>query len=303
MSRYLLPGGVFAANLTPLASDLSIDHDALVAHVQWLLRSGCSGIALFGTTGEATSFSVAERMAGLDALIEAGVDAQKMLVGTGCCALPDSVALTRHALSHGVGGMLMLPPFYYKGVSDEGLFAAFDQVIQQVGEEGLEIYLYHFPKMSQVPFSHALIERLLNCYPKTIVGMKDSSGDFKHMQSIREAFPGFRLFAGTERYLLDVLKIGGVGCISATANVTCTLAGQVYANWQKDEAIDLQEHLTQVRHTIEQYPAIPALKNLMATWREDTDWAFMRPPLAALPAGEAQQLKDALEALDFAPAF
>ena len=215
--------GVMAASLTPMKDDLTIDHERLIAHCRWLLDNGCNAIAFMGTTGEANSLSVAERMIALDAVLEAGIAPELLMVGTGCCALPDTLALTRHAIAQGVGGMLMLPPFYYKGVSEEGVFAAFDAAIQRVGHDGLRIYLYHFPQMSGVPFSHALIERLLKKYPDVIAGIKDSSGDFENMRSMAAHFPGFDVFAGTERYLLDIMRAGGVGCISASANVTCPL--------------------------------------------------------------------------------
>ncbi|HMB92887.1 MAG TPA: dihydrodipicolinate synthase family protein, partial [Rhodothermales bacterium] len=142
-----LPDGVYAACLTPLHDDLRIDHETLAGHARWLLTNGCDGLILLGTTGEANSFSIAERMALLEGIIEAGLPPSRLMVGTGCCAVPDTVALTKHAMAHGVGGVLMLPPFYYKQASDDGIFAAFEQVIQQVGEATLQVYLYHFPRM------------------------------------------------------------------------------------------------------------------------------------------------------------
>ena len=295
-----LPDGVFAACLTPQHDDdLRIDIDALIEHARWLLASGCNGIALFGTTGEANSFSLSERMDALDAVLAAGLPAHRLMVGNGCCALPDTVALTRHAVACDVGGVLMLPPFYYKNVRDEGVYAAFDQVIQQVGNSGLKVYLYHFPQMSGVAFSNPVVERLLAAYPDTIVGMKDSSGDWAHMEHVARAFPGFRVFAGTERYLLDMLKAGGAGCITATANVTAPLAGAVFARWQAEDVQALQDRLTTVRAAIEIYPAIPALKCVMAEMTGRTTWLNLRPPLAPLHDDEAILLLEALHQLDF----
>ena len=296
---HLLPKGVYAAGLTPQREDLSVDHAALAEHAHWLLDNGCDGVVLMGTTGEANSFDVVERMDILDAVLEAGLPAERLMVGTGCCAVPDSVTLTRHAVSRGVGGVLMLPPFYYKNVHDEGVFAAFDQVVQQVGEEALQVYLYHFPQMTAVPFTHELIARLLEAYPETIAGMKDSSGDWMHMKSTVQAFPGFRVFAGTERYLLDILEAGGAGCITATTNVTCPLAGAIFARWKAEDARPLQHRLTALRAAIETYPMIPALKRIMAERTGRAAWLNMRPPQAPLGEDEAATVLDALRQLRF----
>jgi 4-hydroxy-tetrahydrodipicolinate synthase len=286
-----LPDGVYAASLTPLHDDLRIDHETLATHAHWLLANGCDGLVLLGTTGEANSFSVAERMALLDGMIEAGLPPGRLMVGTGCCAVPDTVALTQHAVAHGVGGVLVLPPFYYKNVSDEGVFAAFDQVIQQVGEAALQIYLYHFPKMSGVAFSPALIERLRHRYPHTVVGMKDSSGDVEHMKRTIAAFPDFRVFAGTERYLLDILRLGGAGCISATTNVTCRLAGDVFARRDSEEARDLQARLTAIRTALEAFPFVATLKHLTAVRTRQASWRNVRPPLHALTPEQTARLE------------
>jgi 4-hydroxy-tetrahydrodipicolinate synthase len=294
-----LPDGVYAASLTPQRDDLSIDIDAFVAHLQWLLGNGCDGLALFGTTGEANSFSVAERMAALEAVLDAGLPADRLLVGTGCCALSDSVALTRHAVAHGIGSVLMLPPFYYKNVSDDGVFAVFDRVIQQVGAADWQIYLYHFPAMTAVPFSHGLVARLRAAYPDVIAGMKDSSGDWRQMQRMIAAFPGFRVFAGTERYLLDILEAGGAGCITATANVTCPLAGAIFTHWRAEDMRPAQHQLTALRAAIEAYPAIPALKRILAEQTGRPAWRTLRPPLAALDEADAADLLESLRRLNF----
>lgn len=188
-----LPAGVIVATLTPMLDDLSPDHEALAAHSRWLLDSGCHGIALLGTTGEASSFTLTERMELLDRLVDAGIEPHRLLVGTGCCAAGDAVKLTRHATSRDVAGALMLPPFYYKEVTDEGLFAFFARVIEEVNDPRLKIYLYHFPRMSGVPVTSGLIERLLSAYPGVVAGLKDSSGDLDHMRGLCRAFPGLRV--------------------------------------------------------------------------------------------------------------
>jgi 4-hydroxy-tetrahydrodipicolinate synthase len=295
----MLPDGVFAACLTPLKSNLDVDNTALVRHCRWLLANGCDGLAPLGSTGEANSFSVLERKKLLDVLIESGLQPECLLVGTGCCAIPDACDLTRHAIAHGVGGVLMLPPFFYKGVSDEGVFRYYEQIIQNIGESRLRIYLYHFPKMTGVPIDEPLIERLLKTYPRTVVGMKDSGGDWNHMKSICQRFPEFRVYAGSEQFLLDILKIGGVGCISASTNITCTMASKVFHAWRSKNATELQDALNRVRGVIEKYPLIPALKQVMANATGNHDWLNMRPPFATLNENEASKIEKNLNKLGF----
>jgi 4-hydroxy-tetrahydrodipicolinate synthase len=291
--------GVFAAALTPLDADLNADHAALLAHYRWLLNNGCDGIAVLGTTGEANSFSVDERLALLDAVAESDIDSGKLLIGTGCCAIPDTVRLTRRALEMGAAGALVLPPFYYKGVGEDGLFAAFARIIEQVGDPLLRIYIYHFPRMTGVDISVSLLERLVAAYPQTVVGLKDSSGDWSNTEAVCQALPGFGVFAGSEQFLLPTLRAGGAGCISASANVTCALVAELYRHWREAEADALQEHVTQVRRAIEAYPMIPALKWLLAGWQGRPGWLELRPPLTNLEGTRAVELAAALEAVGF----
>ncbi len=297
----LKPEGVYPATLTPMNEDLCVNTELLVAHCKWLLSNGANGITLAGTTGEANSLSVAERMITLDAVIAGGIPVEKIIVGTGCCAFPDTVALTTHAVKHGVGGVLLLPPFYYKGVTDDGIFASFDHVIQCVGDASLRIYLYHFPRMSAVPLSMHLIERLLKCYPDQVAGIKDSSGDWDNMRAMVEAFPGFRVFAGSEAFLLDILRAGGVGCISASANVTIGLAGNVYSNWQSEQADRLQSHLTTVRYKLQEHSFIPILKGLMSIYANHEGWNSMRPPHLPASQNEMEELLRTLQLHKFDP--
>jgi 4-hydroxy-tetrahydrodipicolinate synthase len=294
-----LPDGVFAAALTPLRRDLSIDHAAFAAHCRWLLDNGCDGVAPMGTTGEANSFSVSERLEAIDRLTAAGIPPERLMIGTGCSAIPDTVVLTRHAIAHGAAGVLVLPPFYYKNVSDDGLFAVFDQVIQQVASDRLRLYLYHFPQMSGVPLSHALIERLVKRYPDAVVGMKDSSGDWNNMKTTCERLPGFRVYAGTEEFLLPIMRAGGAGCISATTNVTCAVAAEVYAKRAEGVADALQQRLTRVRVTFAEFPAIPALKRMTAERTGQDTWRLPRPPHLPLDDERYAALKAALERAGF----
>ena len=292
------PDGVYAACLTPLHADLSIDTETWTQHIRWLLDNGCAGVLLFGSTGEANSFSVAERQAGLEAVLDAGIPADKLMVGAGCAALPDTIALARHAVERGVPGVLVMPPFYYQGISDDGAVAALEQVIHGVDDEQLAIYLYHFPKMSGVPYTHEVITQLCDAFPDTIAGIKDSSSDWTRMQGLCTAFPDLQMLAGNEAYLLDTLQAGGAGCISATVNVTAPLAGDIFAQHAATDMRGDQNRLTRIRRTLMAHPTIPMLKRVMA-WRTGHDgWLHLRPPLSPLGPHACHALKNALADVD-----
>ena len=283
---------VWAASLTPLTASLAIDSANLAVHVKWLLAIGCDGVALMGTTGEANSLTVRERQDALGSVLQSGVDPDRIMFGAGCCAYPDSVELTRFALDAGVRRILLLPPFYYKSITDEGLYLTFRRIIDEVGSTELRVYLYHFPQMSAVPLSHGLIGRLIDSYPRVMAGMKDSGGSWKHMELTVRTFPEFEVFAGTERYLLDMIGVGGAGCITATANLTCPLAAQVI----RTQSPAVQAHLTRVRTAIERWPMIPALKALQAHRTGADAWSYIRPPHAPLTAADAEACIGDLEA-------
>jgi len=279
------PAGVFAASLTPMTADLEIDVPGAVAHNKWLLANGCDGVAPLGTTGEANSLSLDERLALLDALADAGITGAQLIAGVGCTAIPDTVALTRKALANGAGGVLMLPPFYYKAPSEDGLFAAYAEVIERVGDPALQIYLYNFPQQVGFELPISLMARLVEAYPDTVVGSKDSSGDWPRMERTLSEIPGFRLFPGSEEFLLAGLREGAVGCISATVNVTAPQAQDVFANWRGDNADALQNHLTELRMAFKGLPAIPVMKAYIARARNNPDFANLRPPFT--PGSEA----------------
>lgn len=246
--------------------------------------------------------SVAEKIALLDTLAAAGLPAARIMPGTGCCAIADTAELTRHAVRLGCAGVLMLPPFYYKGVSDEGLFRSYAQVIERVGDSRLRIYLYNIPPVAQVPISLSLIERLLKAYPGTIAGIKDSSGDWSNTRAMLEQFQphGFDVFAGSESFLLATLRGGGVGCITATGNVNPGAIARLARSWQQPDADVQQAALNTVRGMFQQFPMISALKATIAHYAVDPGWAAVRPPLVELDETQRAALVQALDAAGFA---
>lgn len=291
--------GVLSPVVTPFNDDLSPDADRLIKQCQWLLSQNV-GLAVFGTNSEANSLSVDEKIMLLDRLVDAGVDTNRMMPGTGCCALTDTVKLTAHAAKLGCAGTLMLPPFYYKGVSDEGIFANFAEVIERVGNESLRIYLYHIPPIAQVGFSIDLIERLVTRYPKTVVGIKDSSGDWDNTYSMLERhWDDFRIFVGSESFLLANMRNGGAGCISATANINPAAIDHLYQSWQADNADPQQRTLDEIRDTVMAYPMIPALKATVAEFSGDETWRTVRPPLVSLGKDKSAALTAALREKGF----
>jgi 4-hydroxy-tetrahydrodipicolinate synthase len=299
MSLDAFPRGVLVPAVTPFHADLSVDAERFVDHCRWLLSEGASGLAVFGTTSEANALSIAERTDLLERLIASGIPANVLLPGTGCCALPDTVALTRHAVQNGCFGVLMLPPFYYKGVSDDGLFKSIAEVIERVADARLRIYLYHIPPMAGVGFSLPLIERLLKSYRGVVAGIKDSSGDWKCTQALLEAFPGFEVFPGAETYLLDALRLGGAGCISATANVNVAAMARLIREYGSSDADAMHRALTAVRAAIQKFPLVPANKAILARMHDDDGWNVVRPPLVPLAAAAKAELFAALAALQF----
>ena len=235
--------GVLAPVLTPMRDDLSPDTPKWIAFCKQLLADGCTGLAPFGTTSEANSLGLDERMEMLDALVEAGVPAELLMPGVGTCAITDTAKLAAQAARLGCGGVLMLPPFYYKGVSEEGVFRSVAEVVERVGDARLRVYVYHIPPIAVVGFSLKVIERLIKAYPTTVVGIKDSSGDWNNLKAILESFPGFGTFTGSERFLLPTLRLGGVGTISAMANVIPGRIRQLYDNYLAENADQVQDAL------------------------------------------------------------
>ena len=293
--------GVLAPVVTPFGADFSPDKERFIAHCQWLLSQNC-GLAVFGTTSEANSLAAEERSTLLDGLVATGVDTSRIMVGTGCCSITETVTLTSQAVKHGCAGVLMLPPFYYKGVSEEGLYRYFSEVVQRVGDPRLRIYLYHIPPVAVVGITTGLVERLLAAYPNAIAGMKDSSGDWNNTRIFLDAFArsGFDVFVGSESFLLANMRNGGAGTISATANVNPAAIHKLYAEWKNADADDQQAKLNVIRDAFgKKYPLISALKQGIAIYANDPAWAKVRPPLVELTAEQAKTLAAELKTISF----
>ncbi len=290
--------GLWAASVTPLTNDLLPDADRLVGHIDWLFTQGCDGVLLFGTTGEANSFSVSERRHLLDSLAARDVDLTRVIVGTGCSAQSDTIELTRHATDVGCPGVLMLPPFYYKSVSDDGLFGYMSQVIDHVDRDSLRVLLYHFPKMSGVGWSVHLTQRLKTTYPQIIAGIKDSSGDTDNLTLYCREIDDFDVFSGTEALLSYALEEGGVGCISATANLTSRLIRSVL-DGEKGQA----DRMIRTLKALEAFPLIPMIKHMLAEESGEEAWRALRPPLMKLSAAHESRLQEILDTIGVLPNF
>ncbi|MFQ5982060.1 MAG: dihydrodipicolinate synthase family protein [Woeseiaceae bacterium] len=291
--------GLLTPVVTPFREDLSPDPERLVRHCRWLL-SQHSGLAVFGTTSEGNSLSVEEKISLLDHLVDAGIEPSSLMPGTGHCALTDTVKLTAHAVSLGCGGVLMLPPFYYKDASDDGLFESVAEVIERIGSEDLRIYLYHIPPIAHVGFSPKLVERFATRFPQPVAGIKDSSGDWNNTDALlRLGIDDFRVFVGSETFLLQNMRAGGAGCISATANINPGAIHELYENRQSDEAESMQVRLDAVRSAVDKHPRIPALKAVIASFLRDASWETVRPPLVSLSDGSKSALLTDLRQSNF----
>ena len=333
--------GVLAPVVTPFKADLAPDSKRFIAHCKWLLSQNC-GLAVFGTNSEANSLSMEERALLLDELVAAGVDPSRMMPGTGCCSIMETVKLTKQAVGNGCAGVLMLPPFYYKDVGEEGLYRYFSEVVQRVGDARLKIYLYHIPPVAVVGIATGLVERLLAAYPNAIAGMKDSSGDWNNSKTFLDAFAAqsarpaptaraartFDVFVGSESFLLANMRNGGVGTISATANVNPAAIHQLYVACTEQSKFEnreskldgppssdsgrttarldlegLQAKLNVVRAVFssKKFPSmIAALKQAIAIYADDPAWDRVRPPLVELTPEQAKTLVRELKSIGFA---
>ena len=293
-ARKLPISGVFCAAATPILENGEPDHDAFAAHCKALLEEGCDGIALLGTTGEANSFSIAQRQDLLDRLASAGVDPGCLLPGTSQTNVNDSVTLVRHAVEHGVKACVVLPPFYYKGVSDEGLFRFYAELIEKVGRNDLRIVLYHIPPIAQVGLSLDLVARLRDAFPEMIVGIKDSSGKLESMEAFARRFDNFSVLAGADPFMLPLLRAGGAGCITSSSNLIAAHLRIVFDNWfepaREAEVSRAQERIEAWRNLSNAYVQLPTVKAMLARRRNHAGWTRVRPPLVELQPQEIEAL-------------
>lgn len=285
---------VVAAVATPFDGDLRIAMAAQVAHCHWLLKQGCDGLLLFGSTGEAPSLTLAERQTIVARLINEGVPADRLMVGTGCCALDDTILLTRHALDLGCAGALVVPPFFFKNLEDDGVLAYYKQLTDAISGSNSWLYLYHFPQTSGVPIGADLVARIIDTCDGAVRGYKDSSGDWENSRAIAERFPSLDVFVGTEARMSDLLALGGAGCISATANVQpAAIAAVVNADTSQRQAA--QARVSANRNAFAGQALVAAVKAVLAGIHGDAGWYRLRPPLTPLRAEQRRALLDKLE--------
>jgi len=290
--------GIWPALMTPLDAQLNIDHAKMAAHAQALIAQGCGGVTAFGTTGEGPSFSMQERREAIDQLIARGVPAERIIVSTSCAALPETLALTRHAIEHGVHGCLMLPPFFFKGVSDEGVIACYTQVMDTLPASGWRMYLYHIPQVTGVGLSHHVISTLLQRYPQVIVGIKDSAGDRAHSSGLGQAYmPGITVYVGNEPDLPTMGALGSTGAISGLANFLPRTVRRMVKEHNGPQIADDIQTIARVLDTVRPYSLMPALKGIMATISGDDAWLRVRAPLVALTPQAQAELQNAWRAL------
>lgn len=289
--------GVIAAAATPLTGDLAIDLDQLIAHCRHLLdKGGCDGINLLGTTGEATSFSVDQRLAAMRAIARSGLPLSRFMVGTGAAAFDDACRLTAEARTLGFAGALLLPPFYYKGITADALVAYVTAVVERVGRDGLSLYLYHFPANSGVPYTPDAVARLRDRFPDTLKGLKDSTGDLDYSGGLARDLPGFDVFPSAEAAIGNAAELGLAGCISATANVTGPFAQVAFTGKTQAERDAALAHAVRIRAEIAKFPLVAAVKETLALLSGDPSWRRMMPPLVPLSREEQASLARALAA-------
>ena len=288
--------GLIAPVLTPFDDELNLDQGMYNDFAAQLLETGCLGLAPFGTTGEALSVSNSERIEALEGLIASGIDPNLIIPGTGLCNLPDTVTLSRHALELGCAGILMLPPFYFKGVSDAGLFDYYQLLIERINDPTLKIYLYHIPQVSGVSLTIELVSRLKQAYPDIIAGIKDSSGVWENTKALL-GINGLIVYPGTELPVIDAIRLGAPGCISATANLNPGDISKVISlchNGKWEDAENLHETVKKVRLLLQDYAPIPAQKALLAMRTGNNKWHNLRPPLKPISSEKANALARAL---------
>lgn len=291
------PKGVFAAVATPVDRNFDISKELLVEHCQWLLASGCDGLAPLGTTGEANSLSAAQRREVIETMAAAGIPMERTIVGTGSTSFRDAAELAEVALDAGANGLLMLPPFYYKNPAEDGLFRFFAMFAEALGARSPRIFLYHFPQMSAVPFTLGLTRRLREAFPGVFVGIKDSSGDFENTKAFIKAFPGFEAFSGSEVLAAANLDAGGWGCISATTNVTAPVVAARIRETDIGVRHQLDSQIDALRNEISSVNNVGGTKAVLSEYRRQRDWARTLPPIAELNEADGRRLAAELDSV------
>jgi len=293
--------GVWVPVLTPQNSDLLIDKNRFFHHLDWLFQHEINGVVLFGTNGEASSFSAQERMLLLEWVKKEGISNEKVIVGTGCSALTDTIVLIEHAIGLGYFHHLVLPPFYYKNPTINGLVNNYSEIINRIDNKHLKIYLYNFPQLSGIQLGVDLVEVLSEKFPKNIVGYKDSSGDWDNTSQIMEKCPQISMFPGSEIFLSKALEKGAAGVITGTGNVNPGMVKQTYEAFynDKEKSIILQKKIDAFRTAVQKYPLISALKGLIEYYRKDEGWQYLRPPLTALSKADLENLIQSIDPLEF----
>jgi 4-hydroxy-tetrahydrodipicolinate synthase len=292
-----LPHGVLAAVVTPLTDALEPDTQTLVTHSRWLLSHGCTGLVMLATAGEANSLSLRQRLGMIDSAVRAGLPMEHMIIGGGSCALDEAVTLAKRIVAAGAAGALVLPPFYYRDASADGLYRFYALLIERVGEARLRIVLHHRPQASGAAISDALVGRLRREFGPILAGVQNGAGDWATTAALIRRFPELAIFSGTERFLLETLRAGGQGCISATLNLTAPLAGAIYEEWQSSEAEGLQQALTILRQVFDRFPTPQAQKEMLAQVTDIPGWRHSLPPLLPLTAEQRDDLAGRLDDL------
>jgi len=286
-----LIGGLWCATLTPLGDDGRIDHPRFARHAQWLFAQGVEGIAPFGTTGEGQSFSVAERREGVDALLAAGIAGSRIVAGTGCAALPETIELSKHAVQAGCKACLVLPPFFWKEPSDDGLFAWYARLIEGVADPRLRVMLYHLPQVSSVPLSVDLVARLAAAFPGVIAGIKDSEGNWENTSALLARVPQITIVIGHEPHLPKLMRAGGAGTICGVANVFPKLV-QALLGAAPTPADDAR--IAKFIDIAFRQPFLPAFKSIVADRTGEAAWRNVRAPLVPLTDAQRETLNAAL---------
>jgi 4-hydroxy-tetrahydrodipicolinate synthase len=275
--------GIWPAMLTPLDAQLNIDHPKLAAHALSLMRAGCGGVTIFGTTGEGPSFSLQERKQALEQMIANGVPAERIMVSTSCAAVTETLELTRHAVDLGVHGCLVLPPFFFKGVSDEGILNGYVQIIEGINRKDWRLYLYHIPQVIGVNLTHGVIAELIKRYPGIVAGIKDSSCDRAHSVALAQAFmPPLTVYVGFEPDLPTMGPMGSTGAISGLANFLPRIVHRMVLEPTASSTAHDAQRVQTILDLLKPHSLMPALKSVMATLHNDPSWLRVRPPLVAM---------------------